>query len=73
MLIDKKKLMRPRAVHFNGQPSHIKMTILNMTGGHGGKWCYTPLQHDVALDPIIPPFDFHFRIYKRDLAILITN
>jgi hypothetical protein len=20
--------------------------------------------------PIIPPFDFHFRIYKRDLAIL---
>jgi hypothetical protein len=28
------------------------------------------LQHDVALDPIIPPFDFHFRIYKRDLAIL---
>jgi hypothetical protein len=31
------------------------------------KWCYTPLQH---LDPIIPLFDFHFRIYKRDLAIL---
>jgi hypothetical protein len=30
MLIDK-RLMRPRAVHFNGQPSHIKkMTILNM-------------------------------------------
>jgi hypothetical protein len=20
----------------------------------------TPLQHDFALDPIIPPFDFHF-------------
>jgi hypothetical protein len=20
------------------------------------KWCYTPLQHDFALDPIIPPF-----------------
>jgi hypothetical protein len=35
-----------------------------------GKWCYTPLQHDFALDPIIPPFDFHFRIYTRDLAIL---
>ena len=34
------------------------------------KWCYTPLQHDFALDPIIPTFDFHFRIYKRDLAIL---
>jgi hypothetical protein len=34
------------------------------------KWCYTPLQHDFALDPIIPPFNFHFRIYKRDLAIL---
>jgi hypothetical protein len=34
------------------------------------KWCYTPLQHDFALDPIIPPFDFHFRIYKRDLALL---
>jgi hypothetical protein len=32
------------------------------------KWCCTPLQHDFALDPIIPPFDFHFRIYKRDLA-----
>jgi hypothetical protein len=28
------------------------------------------LQHDFALDPIIPPFDFHFRIYKRDLVIL---
>ena len=26
--------------------------------------------HDFALDPIIPPFDFHFRIYKRDLAII---
>jgi hypothetical protein len=26
--------------------------------------------HDFALDPIIPPFDFHFRIYTRDLAIL---
>jgi hypothetical protein len=25
---------------------------------------------DFALDPIIPPFDFHFRIYTRDLAIL---
>ena len=34
------------------------------------KWCYTPLQQDFALDPIILPFDFHFRIYKRDLAIL---
>jgi hypothetical protein len=34
------------------------------------KWCYTPLQHDFALDPIIPPFDFHFRIYTRDFAIL---
>ena len=30
MLIDK-KLMRPRAVHFNDQPSHVKkITILNM-------------------------------------------
>ena len=34
------------------------------------KGCCTPLQHDFALDPVIPPFDFHFRIYKRDLAIL---
>ena len=34
------------------------------------KWCCTPLQHDFALDPIIPPFNFHFEIYKRDLAIL---
>ena len=34
------------------------------------KWCYTPLQHDFAVDPIIPPFDFHFRIYKCDLTIL---
>ena len=25
---------------------------------------------DFALDPIIPPFNFHFRIYTRDLAIL---
>jgi hypothetical protein len=24
------------------------------------KWCYTPLQHECALDPIIPPVDFHF-------------
>jgi hypothetical protein len=23
-----------------------------------------------TLDPIIPPFDCHFEIYKRDLAIL---
>ena len=23
------------------------------------KWCYTPLQHDFALDPMIPPFVFH--------------
>jgi hypothetical protein len=34
------------------------------------KWCCTPLQHDFAIDPIILPFDFHFRIYTRDLAIL---
>jgi hypothetical protein len=33
------------------------------------KWCYTQLQHDFALDPIISPFDFHFRTYKRNLAI----
>jgi hypothetical protein len=24
------------------------------------KWCYTPLQHSCALDPIISPFDLHF-------------
>jgi hypothetical protein len=24
------------------------------------KWCYTPLQHDFALDPMISPFVFHF-------------
>jgi hypothetical protein len=24
------------------------------------KWCYTPLQDDFALDPMIPPFVFHF-------------
>ena len=24
------------------------------------KWFYTPLQHDFALDPMIPPFVFHF-------------
>ena len=35
-----------------------------------GRWCCAPLQHDFALDPVVPPFDFHFRIYKRDLAIL---
>ena len=35
-----------------------------------GGWCYTPLQRDFALGPIVPPFDFRFRIYKRDLAIL---
>jgi hypothetical protein len=35
------------------------------------KWCYTPLQHDFALDPMISSFHFHFGIYKRDLAILI--
>jgi hypothetical protein len=27
------------------------------------KWCYTPLQHDFALDPMISPFDFHFRTF----------
>jgi hypothetical protein len=34
------------------------------------KLCYTRLQHEFALDPIISSFDFHFRTYKRDLAIL---
>ena len=34
------------------------------------KWCCTRLQHDFALDPIISSFDFHFRTYIRDLAIL---
>ena len=24
------------------------------------KWCYTPLQHDFALDPMISTFVFHF-------------
>jgi hypothetical protein len=27
------------------------------------KWCYTRLQHDFALDPIISPFDFHFQTF----------
>jgi hypothetical protein len=25
-----------------------------------GKWCYTPLQHDFALDPMISSFHYHF-------------
>ena len=29
------------------------------------KWCYTPIQHDFALDPIIPPFDFHFGFFAH--------
>jgi hypothetical protein len=34
------------------------------------KGCCTRLQHDLPLDPIISPYHFHFRTYKRDLAIL---
>ena len=34
------------------------------------KWCYTPLLHNFTLDPLILSFHFHFRTYKRDLAIL---
>jgi hypothetical protein len=33
------------------------------------KWCYTRLLHDFPLHPLILPFHFHFRTYKRDLAI----
>ena len=33
-------------------------------------WCCTQLPHDLPLDPIISPYHFHFRTYKRDLAIL---
>jgi hypothetical protein len=30
------------------------------------KWCYTPLQHDFALDPMIPPFFKHLsRDYEK--------
>jgi hypothetical protein len=28
---------------------------LMFNGYSNSKWCYTPLQHDYALDPIIPP------------------
>ena len=34
------------------------------------KWCYTRLQRDFPLHPLISPFHFHFRTYKRDLVIL---
>ena len=34
------------------------------------KWCYNRLLHDFSLQPLISPFHFHFRTYKRDLAIL---
>jgi hypothetical protein len=34
------------------------------------KWCYNRLLHDFSLHPLISPFHFHFRTYKRDLAIL---
>jgi hypothetical protein len=34
------------------------------------KWCYTRLLYNFPLDPLILPFHFHFRTYKRDLAIL---
>jgi hypothetical protein len=27
------------------------------------KWCYTRLQHDFALDPIISPFEIHFQTF----------
>ena len=27
------------------------------------KWCYSRLQHDFPLDPIISPFDFHFQTF----------
>jgi hypothetical protein len=51
-----------------GQNMAIFLQSEPMRGGL--EWCYAPLQHDFALDPIITPFDIHFRIYKRDLAIL---
>ena len=28
-----------------------------------GGWCCAPLQHDFALDPVVPPFDFHFDFF----------
>ena len=27
------------------------------------KWCYTRLQHDLPLDPIISPYHFHFQTF----------
>jgi hypothetical protein len=30
------------------------------------KWCYTRLQHDLPLDPIISPYHFHFQNLSRD-------
>ena len=32
------------------------------------KWCCTRLLHDFPLDPLISPFHFHFRTYKRELT-----
>jgi hypothetical protein len=28
-------------------------------------WCYTPLQHDFALDPMITSFRFHFDFFSN--------
>ena len=36
------------------------------------KWCYTRLQHNFALDPIISPFDFHFQTWSRDTNWMMT-
>ena len=32
------------------------------------KWCYTPLQHDFALDPMISSFHFHFNFFFKHLS-----
>ena len=37
------------------------------------KWCYTPLQHDFALDPMISSFHFHFDFFSNNCHVTLRK
>jgi hypothetical protein len=61
--IDIKRILQDKQFHlqFKSEQKEIIQNIHDHLTLR--KWCYTPLHHDFALDPIISPFDFHFRTF----------
>jgi hypothetical protein len=57
----KKKILNEKKNH--NLPLQVKWSVPNHLTLR--KWCYTPLQHNFVLDPMISSFHFHFDFFSN--------